>query len=249
MSWVRVAVVSEHWQPLKPNLTIECFDVDDPNTVIATEEVDTGGVAIFTGLPSDQRFFFKPRISRYAGNYGGVPQPNQSGQHQQEVKGAQHDLSLYGEVKLQILGSPGVTCYDAVVEPTGQFGTHTTIQGAINAFATGDIGGTRPAFIAVKPAGDLTTSRYAEALTFTSTRRYVLHGCAQAQGWHGSEAADSAGLTAPAVIVRSPAAATRTVSTTGAGAGQLEMSGFLIEAPSAATVAYNFLASQIGRAA
>mgnify|MGYP001592307229 CR=1 FL=1 len=219
MSFVRVAVTNEMWQPLA-SMVVECFNLDTPTTVIETVTTDVAGIAIFNNLPTTARYFFKARVTRHEGKFGQQP--------------------LYGEAKIQILGSSGVTCYDALVEPTGQFGTHTTIQAAINAFATGNIGSVRPAFIAVKPAGDATGSRYAEALSFTSTRRYVLHGCAGAQGWHGSEAADSAGLTYPAVLVRSPAAATATVSTTGAGTGQLEMSGFLIEAPATATVAYTF---------
>lgn len=107
-----MAIVQERWQPLGPDAAIEVFDLDSPDNVIATQTVDTGGVATFTGLPDNQRYFFKPRLSRYGGQYG--------------------ERDTYGEVKLQILASSGSICADFVVDASGQWGTHTTIQAALN---------------------------------------------------------------------------------------------------------------------
>ena len=110
MAWAKVSITDEFWQPLV-SVTVEAFELDNPHKVLQTEVTDTGGVVDFTGLPSDKRFFFKARVDRHSGNFG--------------------DKQMYGMVRLQILASSGANCYDAVVDPSGEFGTHETIQAAI----------------------------------------------------------------------------------------------------------------------
>lgn len=220
MAWARIAIVQEFWQPLA-GVTIEAFNLDDPHLVVAVKDTDTAGVAIFNGLPNNQRFFFKPRVTRFSGKYG--------------------ERTQYGDVKLQILASSGSTCFDAVVDGSGaKRGSHETIQAAIDAFATGDVGTTRPAFIGVL-VRDGAADHYTETLTFLSTRRYVLQACMNGTIEAMEPEGSATGVPAyPGVSIRGTNAAAATIGSSGGGTGQLEMRGFQILAPVGATVDYTW---------
>ena len=114
MGWAKVAVVTERWQPMA-SMDVEAYDLDNPTTVVDVVQTDTGGVANFTSLPNTGRYFFKPRATRSSGVFG--------------------EKSLYGAVKTQILSSSAnMQCADAVVDASGMFGTHTTIQSVIDQY-------------------------------------------------------------------------------------------------------------------
>src|SRR3990170_3176465 len=114
MAWARVAVVNERWEPLE-SLEVECYNLDTGAT-LAVVSTDLGGTAIFTGLPDTARFFFRARTTRVRTKVG--------------------QSTFTGEVRVQILASSAL-CVDAMVDPSGQWGTHTTIQAAIDSFAAG----------------------------------------------------------------------------------------------------------------
>lgn len=231
MGWARVAATNEMHQPLV-GVTIEAFDLDNPHKAVQTVGTDTGGIAIFNGLPSNLRYFFKPRITRHSGMYGGLSagaNPQMIGSGSLPItKESGGGRDQYGRVNLQLLDWSGSTCYDAVVDGSGaKQGSHETIQAAVDQFATGDVGGARPAFIAVKPKGDDVLAQYNETVTFTSTRRYVLHGCAHVNAWFGSEFSGATGTLQAAVRVEG--VGTGTFLSTGAGTGQLEVQGFELQ--------------------
>lgn len=144
MPWVKLAVVNENWAPMQ-QITVEAYNLAAPDQPIATAVADNQGVALFLNLPSDKKFFFKPRITRASGKAG--------------------DQQQAGKTNVQILAYSDV--YDAVVDAGGMFGTHTTIQAAIDALA----GSTGPVSILVQ------AGTYTENLTVTSaTASYYLVG-------------------------------------------------------------------------
>ena len=119
MAWARIATTNENFQPLI-GVEVECFDVDTL-AVISVVTSDLGGIALFTDLPDTQRFFFKVRARRTSTRVQSVLDPATG-------------RTYTGQVRLQILDShPGTNCYEYFVVPSGNFGTHKTIQAAINA--------------------------------------------------------------------------------------------------------------------
>jgi len=148
MAWARIATVNENFQPLA-GVEVECFDVDTLE-VISVVESDLGGIALFTGLPENQRYFFKVRARRTSTRVESTLDPSRG-------------RTYTGQVRLQILSASSF-CFDAVVDPAGQWGSSKTIQGAINAFATR---------ILVFPG------TYNEALSVTDGRTLYIEGCSR----------------------------------------------------------------------
>lgn len=147
MAWARIATVGENWTPLA-QIVVEAFDLDNPNVPLTTATSDNGGMVLFLGLPNNKRYFFKPRVVRAAGSYGSATQ--------------------YGIVNLQILQTSAMTCADAYVEPSGQWGTDKTIQAAVDRL-TATVG---PVQIFVQ--GGV----YNESVSITSaTAQYTFVGC------------------------------------------------------------------------
>ncbi len=149
MGFAVVSVTNEFWEPLK-NVVVEAFDLDDPTSVVDSAETDTAGVATLLSLPAGTRVFFKPRITRTQGEY----------------RGGEKDTSLYGKVRMQILAHSGGECYDAIVEPTGEWGSYETIQAAIDDLEA--VGTSKWTIFVVG-------GQYTEALTISNAQTAPLH--------------------------------------------------------------------------
>ena len=166
IAWVRLAVVTETWTPVA-RMDVECFNLNQPFAVIDVVQTDKQGVALFTGLPDNQRYFFKPRGTRSYGKYG----PGPGGPEHDEANPNTSGVSLAGQLRIQILASSGATCADFIVDPSGNFGTHTTIQAALT--AAGALTGTSPPVLIFIMGGT-----YIENLTIPAmTRELHLVGC------------------------------------------------------------------------
>jgi hypothetical protein len=211
VAWARVAVADENWAPLQ-QVDVECFDVDTKQPISVVRS-DGGGIALFTDLPENQRYFFKARTTRVSTGVGG--------------------RTYIGQVRLQILNvSSGITCYDVVVDPN-EHGAYTTIQAAIDAYAP-PVGVNRPWYIAIIPA------TYNENLVFRSTRRYALHGCAQTMsspyGSQGELNANRDPIHVGGVNIKG------TITMSGGGEGELNLRGIEIDTDTAAwTISVNYM--------
>jgi len=203
MAWARTATTNEDFQPLA-GVEVECFNVDTL-AVISVVESDLGGIALFTALPENQRYFFKVRARRTSTRVESTLDPSRG-------------RTYTGQVRLQILNmSAGITCYDALVDKN-KHGAYTTIQAAIDAYSLASP--YRSWNISVTPG------EYTENLVFVSTRRYALHGCAQTMSSpYGSfgeqEARQESGHTGGVSIIG-------TITKTGGGQGELSLRGIHI---------------------